>query len=105
MEEAVIICTHRNEKARAWQARAEAERMRGLMSTSNIISGDPQSQAPPFGAEVPELLQKHLDHLKASGISIEVLYVPYPRISQKEVSNAQTVTLHMRCMYVAKRQR
>lgn len=74
------------------------------MSTSNNISGDPQSQAP-FSAEVPELLQKHPDHLKASGISIEVLYVPYPRISQKEVSNAQTVTLHMRCMYVAKRQR
>jgi len=52
------------------------------LATSNNISGDPQSQAN-SNAEVPELLQKHLDHLKASGISIDVIYVPYPRISQK----------------------
>lgn len=48
------------------------------MSTANNVTGDSKSQASssskyPFSDEVPELLQKHLDHLKASAISIEVI--------------------------------
>ena len=45
------------------------------MSTSNTISGEAVSQAStsssyPFSDEFPQLLDKHLDHLKASAISI-----------------------------------
>jgi len=48
------------------------------MSTSNTISGEAVSQAStsssyPFSDEFPQLLDKHLDHLKASAISIEVI--------------------------------
>ena len=48
------------------------------MSTSNTISGEAVSEAStsssyPFSDEFPQLLDKHLDHLKASAISIDVI--------------------------------
>ncbi len=48
------------------------------MSTSNDISGDSQNQAStsssyPFSDEIPQLLEKHLGHLQASAISLEVI--------------------------------
>lgn len=48
------------------------------MSNSNNTSGEPQSQAinspsHPFSDEIPQLLKEHLDHLKGSAISIEVI--------------------------------
>ena len=42
------------------------------LATFNNTDNATKSQAP-FSAEVPELLQKHLDHLKASAISLEVI--------------------------------
>ncbi len=42
------------------------------MATFDNTENATKSQAP-FSAEVPELLQKHLDHLKASAISLEVI--------------------------------
>jgi len=41
-------------------------------SRDNNIPGQDKGQAP-FSSEVPELLEHHLEHLKSSGISIEVI--------------------------------
>ena len=41
------------------------------MNQGNI--GNRRSSSNPFSNEFPQLLEKHLDHLKASGISIDVV--------------------------------
>jgi hypothetical protein len=49
----------------------ELEEVTSLFSNSTKTDGLPSNN--PFSNEVPELLQSHLDHLKVSAISVEVI--------------------------------
>ena len=60
------------------EARARAYRLGDTVYTSNDVSTDSESQASssskyPFSTDVPELLQKHLEYLQTSAISIDVI--------------------------------